>query len=243
MFLDREGHSKLLAQLCRVKVPGTGGQDPFAAASLLTGENNMSWWCICNLHYCLLFTLVALCPRVPGGEAVHAWWPCWHPEADGRVQRVVPMPCVWGQPWGNTTIRNRWDELRQHGLGLMCCFSSVCLHLFGKKQFLPWLGLLPRKLLYCILSCHFICSLVLWGDRWQTCLLLPFDSKVFLYCVCFVCGCGIIGLRGPELWAEVLPCLVYQVLLLKQPGCPHLIPSLYTVSFAAVCFTLKSWTQ
>jgi len=80
MFLDTEGHSKLLAGLCRVKVLGKDGQDPFAAPSLLTEENYRRQWCISYLRYCPLFTLAGLCallcPRVPGGEAVHAWWPC-----------------------------------------------------------------------------------------------------------------------------------------------------------------------
>ena len=42
MVLDRKGHNKLLAGLCRVKVLRKDGQDPFAAPSLLTEENNRS---------------------------------------------------------------------------------------------------------------------------------------------------------------------------------------------------------
>lgn len=165
-------------------------------------------------------------------------------QAVGRKQRAVPVPCVGGQPWGSVSIRKRWAELWQQGLGLMCHFSSVCFHFFGRNQFLPWLYLLPRKLLYCLLSCRVY---LLYGALgWSVINFSPlgFWFKVFSYCLCFAHGCGIIDLHGLELWAEVSPGSIYQLLLLKQPGCPHLILSVFTVAFPEVLlffFEVLNW--
>ena len=117
-----------------------------------------------------------------------------------------------------------------------------CFHLFGRNQFLPWLCLPPRKLPYCMLSWHF--HLLYGALGWSVINFSPlgFWFKVFSYCLCFACGCGIIDLHGLELWAEVLPCLIYQLLLLKQPGCPHLIPSLFTVAFPEVLLFVFLWS-
>lgn len=143
------------------------------------------------------------------------------------------------------SIHNWWDALWQHWLGLMCHLSShVWLHLLGRNQFLSWLHFPPRKLPYWVLSFHFHLLYSAFG-----CSVIDFSAlalwfKVFLYCLSFAHGCDIIDLCGLELWAEVLPRLIYQLLQLKQPVCPHPIPSLFTVFFfpwgSAVYSSLKS---
>lgn len=121
--------------------------------------------------------------------------------------------------------------------------SSVYFHLFGRNEFSPWLYLPPRTcLLYYFPSCHFqlLCGALGW---WVVNFsALGFWFNVFSYCLYFAPGFDIIDLHGLELWTEVLPCSIYQLLLLKQPGCPHLILSLLIVAFP-VCFTLKFWVE
>lgn len=109
--------------------------------------------------------------------------------------------------------------------------SVFAVTILASKKTSLLLAFLPFRLLYGALGWSVInfSPLALW-------------FKLFLYCLCFARGCGIIDLRGLELWAEVLPCLIYQLLLLKQPGCTHLIPSLSTVAFPEVLLFIFLWS-
>lgn len=80
------------------------------------------------------------------------------------------------------------------------------------------------------------------GDQWSISPLLGFWFKVFSYHLCFAHGCCIIVLCGLQVQDEVLPCLIYQLLLLQQSECLYIILFFFTVAFPEVLLFVFLWS-